>query len=68
MRFLNKRGEDDFKEWGGVWLRAPLCRVAGQGRNKWLRRENDEEWEARIGRDNFGPKFTGENSGDEGRG
>lgn len=44
------------KEWGS-WLRAPPRRVAGQVQSKWLREENDDTWESRIG----GESFAGEN-------
>lgn len=37
-------------------MRAP-CRISGQQKSKWIREENDEGWEAKIGRDNVSPKF-----------
>lgn len=44
--------EDDGKgkDWGS-WLRAPPRRVVGQTQSKWLRSENDDTWEERIGGD-----------------
>lgn len=46
----NKDGDDGVKEWGS-WLRAPPRKVAGQTQSKWLRAENDDTWEDRIGGD-----------------
>ncbi|XP_074348138.1 uncharacterized protein LOC141686923 [Apium graveolens] len=45
---ITKEGEGLGKVWGS-WLRAPPRRVAGQIQSKWLRNENDDTWEARIG-------------------
>lgn len=36
------------KDWGS-WLRAPPRRAVGQTQSKWLRSENDDTWEERIG-------------------
>lgn len=47
----------------GSWLRAIPRRTVGQERSKWLREENDTEWEARIGRENNGARFSGDFSG-----
>lgn len=41
------------KEWGS-WLRAPPRRVAGQVQSKWVREENDDTWDSRIGGEKFG--------------
>ncbi|KAL8096843.1 hypothetical protein AgCh_030074 [Apium graveolens] len=35
-------------------------------RSKWLREENDSEWEARIGRENNGARFSGDSLGNKG--
>lgn len=53
---LESRDETTVREWGS-WLRAPPRRVAMQGKSKWLREEDDREWEARVGRDNCKEKF-----------
>lgn len=66
-RNLDKRSEMGTKEWG-LWLRAPPRRAANQGRSKWLRNENDTDWEAKNGRHSNCPPFTGENVGDKGKG
>ncbi|XP_074346822.1 uncharacterized protein LOC141685625 [Apium graveolens] len=47
-RNIDNRGENVQKEWGG-WLRAPPRRVASQNRSKWMRNENDADWEAKMG-------------------
>lgn len=55
-RFIDKRGEDGTREWGN-WLRATPRRATGVAKSKWLREEDDDSWESRIGRDNSMPKF-----------
>ncbi|KAL1803594.1 hypothetical protein ACET3Z_032241 [Daucus carota] len=45
-----------------------MARVAGQGRSKWLLDENDADWEAKIGRENSGAFFTGENQAGKDKG
>ncbi|KAL8149468.1 hypothetical protein AgCh_006469 [Apium graveolens] len=65
-RNLDNRGEESLKEWGG-WLRALPRRIANQSRSKWLRDENDAEWEAKIGRNANEPDYTGGNFGDKGK-
>ncbi|XP_074376703.1 uncharacterized protein LOC141718222 [Apium graveolens] len=62
-RNLDKRSEEGVKDWG-PWLRATPRRGLNQGRSKWLRDEDDAEWEAKIGRSNNCPPFTGGNFGD----
>lgn len=54
------------KEWG-TWLRAPPRRVAGQAQSKWLREENDDTWEARIGGDGNLQHFSGGNFSNQGK-
>lgn len=50
-RNLGNKESTVVKEWGS-WLRAPPRKTAAQGRSKWLREEEDQGWEERIGRDN----------------
>lgn len=59
---MGRKSDEDLKEWGG-WLRAPPRRVVNQNRSKWLRDENDADWEARIGRENPIPHNSGMNQG-----
>lgn len=62
---LNIAGEESkVKDWGS-WLRAPPRRVAGQTQSKWLRNENDDTWEDRIGRDFNKQHFSGERSSNQ---
>lgn len=56
---MDKRSTEEMKEWGN-WLRAPPRRAAGQQSSKWLRDENDVDWETRVGRSNNSPSFTEE--------
>lgn len=53
-RFCKKKLEgtsnEVLREWGS-WLRAPPRRGAAQGRSKWLREENSEEWGGNLGMD-----------------
>lgn len=60
---LERRGEEGPKDLG-VWLRATPRRVANQNRSKWLRDDQDADWEARIGRDSNHPYFSGGKYGD----
>lgn len=62
-RHHDSAGKDEgIKDWGS-WLRAPSRRVAGQTRSKWLRDENDDTWEDRIGGgSNSNNQSGGENS------
>lgn len=53
---LGNRGESVVRDWGS-WLRAPPRRVGMQGKSKWLREEDDLEWEARVGKDNCQEKI-----------
>lgn len=52
---------DGSREW--VWLRAPPGRVAGQGRSKWLRDEQDEDWGSNLGDENYYQQFTENQTG-----
>lgn len=64
-RFIDKRGEEGVKDWGN-WLKAPPRRVAGATKSKWLREEDDDSWEVRVGRENSKAKFQGsQNSNDD---
>lgn len=59
-------GEEGEKEWGS-WLRAPPRRVAGQNQSRWLRDENDDTWEARIGGSSNNQQFSGGNFSKKGK-
>lgn len=62
---LNNSGDDGkVKDWGR-WLRAPPRRVAGQTQSKWLRNENDDTWEERIGGDYNKQSFSGGNNSNQ---
>lgn len=50
-RSIDRRGEPGTREWGN-WLKAPPRMVAGGVKSKWLREEDDDSWELRIGREN----------------
>ena len=65
-RFMSNNSEDGVKEWGS-WLRAPPRRAAGQSQSKWLREEDDDTWEARIGRANEFEKNHGEGNFKKGK-
>ena len=60
------RGEEVVeKDWGSC-LRAPPRRVASQSQSKWLRAENDDTWEDKIGGDRKEQQFSGENFQNQG--
>lgn len=50
-KLIDNKGVEGVKEWDN-WLRAPLKRSANQVQSKWLREEDDDTWELRIGRAN----------------
>ena len=62
--FLSRSSEESSKEWGS-WLRAPPRKTGGPVRSRYLRGEDDTEWEARQGRYNSGPKSGGGSYGAE---
>lgn len=53
---LESKEEYVTRDWGS-WLWAPPRRMGMQGKSKWLREEDDHEWEARVGRDNCQEKI-----------
>lgn len=55
------------KDWGS-WLRAPPRKVVGQTQSKWLRNENDDTWEVRIGGENNKQSFSGGNNSNQDKG
>lgn len=55
-RYIDKRAEEGAKEWGN-WLKAPPRRMAGTVKSKWLREEDDDSWESRVGRENSKANF-----------
>lgn len=57
-KFLANTSEGSSKEWGS-WLRAPPRRAGGPGKSRWLREEDDKDWEARQGRYSTFPKSGG---------
>lgn len=64
---IDNKGVEGPKDWGG-WLRATPRRAANQNRSKWLRDENDAEWEAKLARDRNNPYFAGASYGDKDKG
>lgn len=56
------RGEEGLMKECGSWLRAPPRKVAGQQQSKWLRDEEDDTWETRIGGESFAGEFFLNNS------
>lgn len=60
-RFIGKRDTEIEKEWG-PWLRATPRRAVNQGKSRWLRKEDDATWEARIGRENQYHNYREDNS------
>ncbi|KAK1363723.1 hypothetical protein POM88_039284 [Heracleum sosnowskyi] len=63
---LENKDDSAVREWGS-WLRAPPRRVAMLGKSKWLREEGDQEWEARVGRDNCQERIKEFDLGDKGK-
>ena len=50
-KFLSRTSEQSSKEWGS-WLRALPRKAGGPARSRYLREEDDTEWEARQGQYN----------------
>lgn len=63
-RNIDKQSDESAKEWG-AWLRAAPRRGMNQVMSKWLRDEDDADWEAKIRRSNHCLSFTGGNLGDK---
>lgn len=55
-KFLNKGTEEVQNEWGS-WLRAQPRRSQGTVKSKWLRDDDDTNWEERQGRSNVSEKL-----------
>lgn len=58
-KFLN---EGSSKDWGS-WLKAPSRRAGSQAKSRWLREEDDKDWEARQEWYGSCPKLGGSSYG-----